>query len=39
MDTAMNKMMENMMTRMMESEEMPQMISTMMEKWSRFSLQ
>ena len=32
MDTAMNKMMENMMTRMMESEDMPQMISTMMDK-------
>ena len=32
MNTAMNKMMENMMTRMMESEDMPQMISTMMDK-------
>ena len=32
MDTTMKKMMENMMTRMMESEDMPQMISTMMDK-------
>ncbi len=32
MDTPMKKMMENMMTAMMKSEDMPQMMNTMMDK-------